>query len=387
MHPHGYPFPPGTVPPPHMIPGMPGMPMMPPGMPPPPGMRPMMPPGMPMMPGMIPGMMPGMPPMPGMLPPPMFAPHGMPMPAPGTVAAMAPPVLAAAAAPTTASVTAAAAAPMLVTPSASLANCNLFSINNAQAPFMLHNPAYCDALNRHVFMNPMAGLPITLYVGNLPLDLEDTKLVKIFETCGKLARVHRPSDPKTLLPATLAFVTYAQSICALRASLLIDGIVVNERGDKIRVKMGSKETSVIDAVRATEKDAAEQLANSALGHTMGMSLENDIHKPILKALELVTNPPPPLTIPTPGSEDVDKVLNSEIALSLGLSGSEKAGEALGPDGKPINYYSFVEFSAKKDVDEILNRPQCAMDAVDEQGEKFLLTEIGKFRSRQQVRES
>jgi hypothetical protein len=275
-------------------------------------------------------------------------------------------------------------------------------------------------------MNPMAGLPLTLYVGNVPLDLEDTKLVKIFESCGKLARIVRPSDPKSLLPASLAFVTYAQAICALRASELIHDLVVNERGDRLVVKMGSKETSVVDSVRQSELDATNSLSSSLFA---GQSLESEIHAPIKKTLEILINPPPPLTIPT-GVDDGERekaleaaanVANA-ISSSLGLSSSlhtadsatsgteganssssgagleegererekekdsSKEGETLGPDGKPINYYSFVEITSRKDVDDILNRPQSALETVDEQGEKFLLSEIGKFRSRQQVRE-
>jgi hypothetical protein len=36
-------------------------------------------------------------------------------------------------------------------------------------------------LNQHIFQSPLSGLPLTLYVGNIPLDMEDVKMAKIFE--------------------------------------------------------------------------------------------------------------------------------------------------------------------------------------------------------------
>lgn len=188
-------------------PGMSGAPMMPfpPHMPPRPGMMPPHPfPGMPgMIPGMVPGMMPGMPfPRPGFPPP--VAPLAVPSP---TAAQPLPPPLAPLAAPTAAApATVISAAPVLrvppgaPTPTAAATNQVLqnFNVSNTQCVFI--NPT-SDLLNRSIFNNAMAGLPLTIFCGNVPRSLEDKVLLRIFECCGKVQRMVRPTDPVTQLPS------------------------------------------------------------------------------------------------------------------------------------------------------------------------------------------
>jgi hypothetical protein len=43
-----------------------------------------------------------------------------------------------------------------------------------------------NLLNSHIFSNILAGLPITLYVGNIPKDVDDNKIMRIFEVSPSL---------------------------------------------------------------------------------------------------------------------------------------------------------------------------------------------------------
>jgi len=79
-------------------------------------------------------------------------------------------------------------------------------------------------MHRHIFVNPSAGLPLMLYVGehtqyvlyrlrppspfiylsitgSIPLDITDSLLTKMIESCGKISKLNRPVDPTTQLPA------------------------------------------------------------------------------------------------------------------------------------------------------------------------------------------
>lgn len=171
------------MPMPGMPHGMPGRPMMmPPGFPMHPGMHGM--PGMPGMPGMMPmmPMFPGFQMPPGMMHPGMFPPRGPPM------------------------QTVVSAAPVLNNPPRKQHTLNMLWLfvpsDPALAANMVHFPAVSgpgalsqfnannpssaanqtsNLLNRHIFSNALAGLPLNIVVVKIPLDFEDGKLAKIFE--------------------------------------------------------------------------------------------------------------------------------------------------------------------------------------------------------------
>eukprot|EP01038_Epipyxis_sp_PR26KG_P008587 gene8587-11602_t len=96
-------------------------------------------------------------------------------------------------------------------------NASLASIQNTTS----------NLLNQHIFSNPIAGSPLTLYIGNLPLDIEEVKLSQLLEACGKVTKWVRPIDPlNSSLPKSFGFVTYAQGICALRCYNIFNNISV-----------------------------------------------------------------------------------------------------------------------------------------------------------------
>lgn len=171
----GYPpgYNPYQYPPEATYPG--GVPQRYPMMPPPPGypMMPNMP--MPMNPyGMVP--MHGMPPMhmmsrgiPG------FAPQPLPMQhvsstAPVPQVIVGAPVLR----------TSVISAPPAFSSTAAVSANNISLFNNSNANCVFVNPT-SDILNRTIFGNAMAGLPLTIYCGKIPSDFEDSKLAKMFE--------------------------------------------------------------------------------------------------------------------------------------------------------------------------------------------------------------
>lgn len=68
---------------------------------------------------------------------------------------------------------------------------------------------------------------------------------------GKVNRFIRPSDPITLLPSSIAFVTYAQSICGLRCLNILNGVNVDLEGGEqfIEVKAGVKDSNILVSVQ------------------------------------------------------------------------------------------------------------------------------------------
>lgn len=123
-------------------------------------------------------------------------------------------------------------------PSATAISANHMSTFNASNNACVFINATSDHLNRTIFGNAHAGLPLTLYCGNVPLDFEDLRLLKVsisfvtlmfcvalgglhfklcllfhqvFEYCGKVAKFVRPTDPVTLLPTVMKLM--ASKLC------------------------------------------------------------------------------------------------------------------------------------------------------------------------------
>lgn len=68
---------------------------------------------------------------------------------------------------------------------------------------------------------------------------------------GKVNRFIRPSDPVTLLPASIAFVTYGQAICGLRCLNIFNGVNVDLEGGEqcIEIKAGVKDSNILASVQ------------------------------------------------------------------------------------------------------------------------------------------
>lgn len=420
-----FPPPPGGLPPPAFIPPMPGMVVpsggLPPGIPPP-----HMVPGYPghlgyppqhLMPGM---MMPGVPPRfpPNMsMPVPPYAAGPLPVPPliPGVQAiggvrpiggvvpiggvrpiggvapiGLVPPI----------------AAPVLpVQPLVPLAPAVIPTTTINTPQFI--NPT-SDFLNRSIFTNAVAGLPLTIFLGNVPLDLEDLKLLKIVECCGKIQKFVRPTDPVTQLPTNFALVTYNQGICALRAKNILDNMIIQpavidpatsqetRSEQRFIVKLGTKETMSLASIQQTETEAEKTLPEQ-------MSLE-DIYGPIKQAIDAL------LTV-SEKAEDSEMSSKKESGTDEKDSSEAKKPAAnsealIGEDGKPINYYTFLKSTAVKHASGDYSLDIVGQNAVESSGlgakddakeeaagqgdmnvgEKFLLSEIERYRERQMQRD-
>eukprot|EP00981_Chlorochromonas_danica_P003841 scaffold725_cov162-Ochromonas_danica.AAC.27 len=409
--PPGVLLPPGSYPPGYLLPPAPA----PPGLP---GMMPpfLPPPGAPY--GMVPGLLP-----PGGLPPRLVYPLGLPPVAPPPPAptlgppagfGLAPQVIASAA-----PVLRIPPAPSL-TPSSSSSSINasnsmqVFNTNNTQFAFLTQTS---NLLNRHIFTNAQAGLPITIVAGTPPPPPPPPP------ACGKITKYVRPSDPISLLPATFAVISYAQAICAMRAVNLLRDYLVNEDTDeRIDIKLGKKEKVAIESIHKSEQEAVQSLPADA--HL------DDVYEPIRQSianalrgvgqavpLNLTAPQPPPALLQM--QQDVnDKVSEAFLshleagaaaggggAVSEGSAGggggggesttaptasssSVAANEGGSVDGQvpveggggggslPQNYYDFLQKSQEAGEEEV---------DVD-RGESILLSEIGRFRERQMQRD-
>eukprot|EP01033_Poteriospumella_lacustris_P010627 gene10627-7560_t len=274
-----------------------------------------------------------------------------------------------------------------------------FNAVNTNCVFI--NPT-SDVLNRTIFTNSMAGLPLSLFIGNVPLDVEDLKLLKVVECCGKVNKFVRPTDPVTQLPTNFAIVTYNQAVCAMRAFTILNDFVIQkacagdgaeqeERSEqRLCVKTGTKETPAIQSIQQTEQEAAKSLPE-------GMSLE-DVYGPIRKAMEEILRP-------AADEANGTAALSTAAAAAAADAASKATTETatavepetiVGEDGKPINYYTFLKSTALKHAsgdfsmdivttnEEVVSGTQ--VDGVENVGEKFLMSEIERYRVRQMQRD-
>lgn len=122
----------------------------------------------------------------------------------------------------------------------------------------------------------------------------------------------------------------------------------------------------------TEVEAASTLPE-------GMSLD-DIYNPIRESIEKILRP---ILFSKKGISNqiiisTGKEIESDTISNKSLSNNDMV---LGDDGRPINYYKFIGQTVDKDtVYEDGNKEE------KEQGEKFLMSEIEKYRMRQLQRD-
>jgi len=204
---------------------------------------------------------------------------------------------------------------------------------------------------------------------------------------GKITQYAHPVDPVSSRPATFAFVTFNQAICALRAVNIINDLdVMNGRGDKLVVKAGSKESLAIRSVQQTESDATASLPE-------GHSLE-DVYGPIRKAIERILQP-----VVVEASEEQKK--EAAEAVIKALNSDPNTEDSLFQ--RPVSYYESLLAMNASHADKAVNSelstkgqpiyepmPREAGEATDgddeEVPEVFLQSEIDRFRQRQAIRE-
>lgn len=202
----------------------------------------------------------------------------------------------------------------------------------------------CNLLNTHIFTNLMAGLPISLYVGNIPTEMEDTKLMKILECFGRVTKWTRPIDPTTLMPRGFGFVTYLQGICGFRCFQILNNYLYDsEEGLAFQVKLGTKERAAIMSIEESENEAKKNLPEDS---SVGIE---DIYTHMKTLVSQVIDPPPVLPPPP----------------SIAVTSSETTAKVAEEKGLGI---------------------QDLMDADEDTVGEKLQSEIEKFRMRQKIRD-
>lgn len=119
-----------------------------------------------------------------------------------------------------------------------------------------------------------------LFVGNLPFDVNDADLVKVFSVVGKVASARVVTNKKTGRSKGFAFVEMATDELALETVKVFEGATLNERSITVQVSTpkdekeaataAAKETASLETAPAvesqtsapTEAAAAEQSAST-----------------------------------------------------------------------------------------------------------------------------
>jgi hypothetical protein len=190
----------------------------------PPGMLPqhgVVPPGM-----MAPlpyGYIPGMP-----IPPGMVAPPGI-MPMPGMPIPGMPPM----------------AYPPQATPNAGP------SMMPGMAPNFPGMPAWGYAPVGAQSSNPACVISMTVYVGNLPDDVDDKIIQGMLEICGKFKKWNRPVDTNNVR-RRFGFVTFEKGVGAMRCFRVLNGFEIG--GKVLVVKAGTRETASLISITKTEEE-------------------------------------------------------------------------------------------------------------------------------------
>ncbi len=107
-------------------------------------------------------------------------------------------------------------------------------------------------------VNMPSILPCIIYVGKLPLDVDDKILQTVFNFCGKVTKWNRPLDRKKNLRG-FAYCTFEHGINALRCYRVLNGYEIG--GSRIQIKAGSKQ---IAQLQSTEKHENNDLAKSGI---------------------------------------------------------------------------------------------------------------------------
>lgn len=123
------------------------------------------------------------------------------------------------------------AAPMLHTVTVANHNptvgCGIMLNTNPTDEVVDKYTAAINTLNAQIFANMTAGLPIILFIGNLPEDMDDDKFTRILECCGRVYKWVRPCDPVTLSVKNFGFVTFTQAVGGLRCLTLMNNFLLD----------------------------------------------------------------------------------------------------------------------------------------------------------------
>ncbi len=96
-----------------------------------------------------------------------------------------------------------------------------------------------------------------LFVGNLPFDVNDADLVKVFSVVGKVASARVVTNKKTGRSQGFAFVEMATDELALETVKVFEGATLNERSITVQVSTPKDEKDVATAAAKETASAAE----------------------------------------------------------------------------------------------------------------------------------
>lgn len=96
-----------------------------------------------------------------------------------------------------------------------------------------------------------------LYVANLPLDVEEEELQKLFALCGKVRSIHMVNDAKSGHFKGSAFVNMSNAAEARDAIVTLDGVALHRRIISVTAALPRKPAVAGAKAGAAEKTRAK----------------------------------------------------------------------------------------------------------------------------------
>lgn len=224
-----------------------------------------------------------------------------------------------------------------------------------------------------------ATLPLTLYIGKIPLGLEDNFIVRVLQECGVIQKWNRPQDAQKAYKA-FGFVTFEQGKCALRCFNVCNGLTILEgSGESLQVKAGTKETTILEAIRTEERNDHEKL-----GFLSETEYDEEVRQKIARVIASLTekHTASSTALSEADLEDFDTTL--PVTATGGSESTAQAATAFGVNGLAIAPALAFPGGAGGAL-AMLPSEGDAEEEIEEK-ERPVQNEIEKFRVRQAARD-